>query len=674
MKNNVLLMLVLSICASIVIAVVVMMGVMRHASTQLLESDAEHTAVSWAEFVSRSVPDLDLLLEQGELTERARTQLKRFRHVEEVFRFKMFNREGETLLVSDDLDDPAGIGSTKSSIGHNNTKVRSLVLNGNNVILLERGGDNPQRPDLYSEAYVPVERDGQMIGVVEVYVDQSDRAALISTAFNVVAGAMFVLLSIFGLIGGSVLLKRLKAERLADERVRYLAYHDVLSGLMNRSSFNEALYRAAQSYREGGATFSVLCVDLDHFKNVNDSMGHAAGDEVLRQTGERLRSLVRHGDHVARLGGDEFAILQTDVHSPDDVSTLAQRVVEVLDISFDLGSEVAHCKGSVGAAIFGTDAMTTDSLLHKADLALYRSKLFGRGIFSFYDEELDQQVAERNTLAMALRAAIDDEQFRLHYQPQFATDGTTLKGYEALVRWEHPTLGLQMPDKFIPLAEETGLIVPLGQWVLQAACAEAAQWPGELSVAVNLSAIQLRRDDLVEEVARTLDASGLPAHRLELEITESMLMSNTAQITQTLNRLNSMGVRIAMDDFGTGYSSMAYLWRFPFDKLKIDRAFTESVDKDSKVSLVVKSIISLAHSLQIRVNAEGIETIGQLEALRRHECDEVQGYMLGRPFPEDQLVHKREGYADISNSITTLKPLGKRCINLFGAASRPPAG
>ncbi|GHB11624.1 hypothetical protein GCM10007159_37310 [Modicisalibacter luteus] len=637
-----------------------MAGVMRYSSMQLLERDAEQTAIFWAEFASSSVPDLDVLLTEGELTDDAHIQLKRFRQVEEVFRFKMFNREGHTMLVSDDLDNPAGAEPTVSNIGHGNTKVRNLVLNGQNVVLLKRAEDNQQRPPIYSEAYVPLKRDGQMLGVVEVYVNQTERAALISRAFNVVAGAMFILLSMFGLIGGSVLLRRIKAERRADERVRYLAYHDVLSGLMNRSSFNEALNEAAQSYQSGGPSFSVLCVDLDHFKSVNDALGHAAGDEVLRQTGERLRSLIRHGDLAARLGGDEFAILQTGVHSPEDVSTLAQRIIEVLAISFDLGNEAVQCRGSVGAAIFGTDATTTDVLLHKAALALYRSKLFGRGIFSFYDEKLDKELAERSILTGELRKAIDEEQFKLFYQPQFASDGTTLKGYEALLRWVHPTLGLQMPDKFIPLAEETGLIVPLGKWVLHTACAQAASWPEELSVAVNLSAVQLRQQDLVEDVARALDVSGLSAYRLELEITESMLMSNTTQITQTLGRLSAMGVRIAMDDFGTGYSSMAYLWRFPFDKLKIDRAFTESIAVDSKVDAVVKSIISLAHSLQMQVNAEGIETMDQLEALRSLECDEVQGYMLGRPVPEDQLVHKRESKDAGSSSITAIKPFDVR--------------
>jgi EAL domain-containing protein (putative c-di-GMP-specific phosphodiesterase class I) len=279
-------------------------------------------------------------------------------------------------------------------------------------------------------------------------------------------------------------------------------------------------------------------------------------------------------------------------------------------------------------------------LLHKADLALYRAKSEGRGGFSFYDAALDRQLQSQRDLVRDLREAIANETLGLHYQPQYAADGHSLVGYEALLRWTHPTRGNVPPGDFIGVAESSGLIEPLGRWVLKRACREAAGWPQALAVSVNLSAAQFRSDELMNDVAAALDGSGLPAHRLELEITESLLMSNTDRVLRTLHALSAMGVRIAMDDFGTGYSSLAYLWRFPFDKVKIDRSFTQGLGTDPKVGLIVRSIVSLAHSMEIRVNAEGVETSAQLGALQRYGCDELQGFLLGRPAPADTLHHR----------------------------------
>jgi predicted signal transduction protein with EAL and GGDEF domain len=359
---------------------------------------------------------------------------------------------------------------------------------------------------------------------------------------------------------------------------------------------------------------------------------------------------------VARLGGDEFALLQTGVDGPEAVTRLAERVVESLGLPYELAGQTVMCGCSVGAAIYGSDADNEEDLMHKADLALYRAKASGRSTFSFYDASLDERLEVRRHLTRDLREAIGTEQLSLHYQALYGSDGQTLTGYEALLRWNHPLRGNVPPAEFIPLAEDTGLIGPLGRWVLRSACAEAASWPAHLSVAVNLSAAQFRHDDLVEVIGRALDAAGLPARRLEIEITESLLMSNTEQVLGTLRALSAMGVSIAMDDFGTGYSSLAYLWRFPFDKLKIDRAFTQHLGTDDKVNLIVKSIISLAHSLEIRVNAEGVETQPQLRALLDQGCDEFQGFLLGRPQPVGQLAHGETAAdstaADISAKMT----------------------
>jgi diguanylate cyclase (GGDEF)-like protein len=620
-------------------AAALMTWLVRSTAQQLLLREAEHTALTWAQIASTSVEDLELLLAEGRLTDAAGRDLLRLRRVQEVFRFKLFDREGRTVLVSDDLGRPAAVGRTKSGIGHDDDgHIRRRVLAGANHVETKRGS-SPDRPSVYSEAYAPVRRDGRLLGIVEVYVDQSERSARIRNAFGLVSAALASMLILIG-AGAAWTWLRAKARHAVQERMRYLAQHDVLSGLLNRASFEDELRAARWRHEGGGPGFAVLCVDLDHFKEINDTHGHATGDEVLRQVGERLRALVRQGDRVARLGGDEFAVLQAEAGSAATVERLAERIVASLSAPYEVVDKVLTCGATVGAALFGVDSKDLKELMHRADLAMYRAKAAGRGTFSFYDAELDSEHDRRHRFAAELRHAIGTDAISLHYQPLFAEAGRTLVGYEALLRWAHPTRGQVPPAEFIPLAEETGLIDALGRWVIRTACAEAASWPGDLSVAVNLSAAQFRRGDLVEVVARALDAAGLPAHRLQLEITESLLMSNTEGVLKALEQLVQMGVRIAMDDFGTGYSSLAYLWRFPFDKLKIDRAFTQHLEDDRRVEVIVKSIVSLAHSLGIDVNVEGVETPHQLDRLCRSGCDEMQGFLLGRPQPIGQLFHQ----------------------------------
>ena len=614
-------------------------AVLRHAGQRQLEADAEHTAIQYAHFIANTVPDLDALFAHEGASAEAVVQMRRMRHAGDVFRFKLFDREGHLLLVSDDLDRlPAG-ASGESISAHRSAEVQEIVLQGRNHVALKSGAGKPDRPPVYSEAYVPVLRRGALIGVVEVYVDQTDRQSGIQAAFFRVAAALTGVLTLVGLLGSAHWVHRMRAQRRAEERVRYLAEHDLLSGALNRASFDQALQQATWRHEPAGPAFAVLCMDLDRFKDVNDAYGRAAGDEVLRQAAQRLRQLVRQGDFIARLGSDEFAILQSGVYSPADVTTLAQRTVEQLSAPYELGGRRIQCGASVGAAILGIDATAGAELMQKAELALYRAKSSGRGRFSFYDGVLEQRLQQQRTLSLDLREAIGSPAISLHYQALYAACGTELIGYEALLRWTHPMRGNVPPSEFIPLAEQLGLIDELGRWALERACAEASTWPHPLSVSVNLSAAQFRDDGLVAVVQRALDTSGLDARRLELEITESLLMSNTDQVIRTLKTLSAMGVRIAMDDFGTGYSSLAYLWRFPFDKVKIDRAFTQGMGADPKVDLIVRSIISLAHSLEIRVNAEGVETAEQMQRLQRHGCDEFQGFLLARPAPADRLAH-----------------------------------
>ncbi len=616
------------------------------AAKHLIERSAEHTAVRYAQTISAYLPELPKLFSRQPVTPHTLEELAQLRSLGDVFRFKLFDRNGGLLLVSDHLGLPDPFVASQEPQGNLGAHHQATddpatqVLNGRNHIALMDGSGTPNRPALYTEAYVPVLAGGEVLGVVEVYVDSTAHASSIREAFAkvslILGGAMLMVGAAFA----AQWRQRQRERREAETRVRYLAKHDVLSGALNRASFNDALEKAARRHTQGGPSFAVLCIDLDRFKEVNDEHGHAAGDTVLRETTRRLQALVRQDDLLARLGGDEFAILQRDVTQAEHVQKLGQRIVDALAQPYSLGSQQVVCGSSVGAARFGVDALTVEELLNKADVAMYSAKAGGRSRFSPYDHALSRQLEERRELARELREALANGALDMHYQALHAADAKTLLGYEALMRWNHPSRGMVPPSTFIPLAEKTGQIEALGQWALERACADAARWPAPLTVSVNLSVAQFRGEqDLVDVVTRALDKSGLDASRLVLEITESLLMSDTEAVVDTLLCLSSLGASIAMDDFGTGYSSLAYLWKFPFNKVKIDRAFTQGLGEDEKVALIVSSIISLSHSLGIRVNAEGVETPRQVQMLRDMGCDELQGFLLGRPLPASRLVH-----------------------------------
>jgi diguanylate cyclase (GGDEF)-like protein len=630
--------------ASATLSVLAVVGVMRLSAQRQLHADAERVALQYVEFIASATSDLESLL-AGRPAAGDIQQLRRLRQLGDVFRFKLFRPDGVQMLVSDDLDRPdAEVLRAAGLVGNDpgrprNDKVGSIVLGGANLVELQDGRGKADRPPVYSEAYVPVLHRGRVIGAVEVYVDQTARQAGVQAALMANALAATLAVGALAALAGWHLRTRWRAQRQAEDQVHYLAQHDVLSGALNRASFGNALQQAVLRRAAGGGDFAVLCLDLDHFKDVNDTLGQAAGDQVLRQATERLRTVLRGDDLLARLGGDEFAVLQHGVDGPDAVRTLAQRMIEALARAYAVGPQAVSCGVSIGAALFGSDALEADALMHKAELALYRAKTQGRGCFSFYDAALDRELQARRDLVRDLRQAIDADQLHLHYQPQFAADGCTLTGYEALLRWSHPLRGTVSPVEFVPLAEANGLIEALGRWVLRRACAEAAGWPAALTVAINLSVAQFDGDRLLPTVLQALTDAGLAPARLELEITESLLMHNTDHVVRVLKALSAAGIRIAMDDFGTGYSSLAYLWRFPFDKLKIDKAFTQALADDMKVNLIVRSIISLAHALKIRVNAEGVETPAQLRLLQAHGCDELQGFLLGRPGAAEALPH-----------------------------------
>jgi diguanylate cyclase (GGDEF)-like protein/PAS domain S-box-containing protein len=419
----------------------------------------------------------------------------------------------------------------------------------------------------------------------------------------------------------------------AEAQIHHMAHHDGLTDLPNRVAFSEKLSEMLARAKESGETFAVLCLDLDRFKEINDVFGHSIGDGLLQEVARRFRSVSR-GDFLARFGGDEFTFITATGAQPETAAALAKRLHEALSTDLEVMGHTLRTGLSIGIACYPVDGSDETTLIGNADAALYRAKAEGRGKTQFFEIAMDQRLRERRALQTELRMAVARGELSLHYQPLSRVNGEVV-GLEALCRWNNPGRGNIPPGVFIPLAEETGLIMTIGEWTLREACREAASWPKPLNLAVNLSPIQFRHGDLVGLVHSVLLETGLSPNRLELEITEGVLVEDFERGVSILRRLKALGVRIAMDDFGTGYSSLSYLQAFPFDKIKIDRSFISNVNSNAQSAAIVRSVVGLAQGLKLPVLAEGVETSEQLAFLAREHCDEVQGYLFGRPMAID---------------------------------------
>jgi diguanylate cyclase (GGDEF)-like protein len=424
--------------------------------------------------------------------------------------------------------------------------------------------------------------------------------------------------------------------RRLESRLNHLAHHDALTDLANRILLRERLNEALADL-EPEDRLAILCLDLDHFKHINDTLGHPVGDALLIEVAARLSNCVRETDLVARMGGDEFAILQLG-GEPKTATTLAARLVEVLSAPYEVNGHHLSAGTSIGIAIAPADGTTADHLLKNADLALYLAKSEGRGAYRFFEPEMDRRMHERRQLELDLRRAIGNGEFELYYQPILDLSTNAVGSFEALLRWHHPEREMISPGEFIPIAEETGLIVPIGEWVLRQACAEAATWPGGLGVSVNVSPVQFKSQNLVQSVFSALAASGLPPDRLELEITETVLLQNTEATLATLHQLRAIGVRIAMDDFGVGYSSLSYFQSFPFDKIKLDRSFISGLSDGNSALAILRAVASLGANLSIVTTAEGVETEEQLAQIRREGISQIQGFLISPPRPAREIA------------------------------------
>jgi diguanylate cyclase (GGDEF)-like protein len=428
------------------------------------------------------------------------------------------------------------------------------------------------------------------------------------------------------------------ARKRAEAQISYAATHDALTGLANRAALLARMNGALAHVQQQHGALTVFLLDLDGFKHVNDTLGHDAGDRLLKELAGRLNSAVRETDLVARLGGDEFAIIRAEPVDPRrDSIALANKVLELTAQPFHLDGQPVFVSASIGIALAPANGTSAAELLKKADLALYKVKSDGRNNFSFFDDHLGDKAVTRLKLINDMRTALARDEFELHYQPLFDARTSRPCGMEALVRWQHPVAGLLYPDSFISIAEETGLMEPLGKWILQRACADAASWPDGIKVAVNLSAGQFRTGSLFDTILFALAESGLPPRRLELEITESLLLQDKESNVQVIRQLKDIGITIALDDFGTGYASLSYLLMFPFDKIKIDKTFTHGLLTRADCRAAIASVLTLARGLDIAVTAEGVETASQFELLQANGVDYVQGYLFGRPGPASEI-------------------------------------
>jgi len=435
--------------------------------------------------------------------------------------------------------------------------------------------------------------------------------------------------------------------KVAEGRVQFLAYYDSLTGLPNRALLHDRLINALANARRRGEKVALLFIDLDRFKNINDSLGHSVGDCLLQEVATRLRGLAREQDTVARLGGDEFLVVLNAITDIGDIAVVAERILKAFHCEFVVQGHSFNISCSLGVSVSPEHGEDVETLVKHADAAMYRAKEKGRNNFQFFTPKMTAEVVERLELESNLRQALEGNELFLVYQPQMELSTGNLIGLEALLRWRHPEMGMVAPDRFIRVAENSGLIIPIGEWVLRTACLQAKRWQDDgttaVPVAVNVSAVQFRQEGFRDVVERVLRETGLAPHYLELELTESVLLTNADVMLSVLRDLRAMGVRLDIDDFGTGYSSLSYLRQFPVSKLKIDRSFVQHVAENPDDAAITGAIISMARSLNLKVIAEGVETEEQMAFLRAHQCDEIQGYYFSKPLEADVLARQLRG-------------------------------
>jgi len=632
-------------------------AIVKITAEHLLYQDATTAARQWAHYLAENVTDLEQIAAGERPSVASMAFFRGTGRSGQVFRYEIFNRQGYSQLVSDHGNVAVFDLSEFSADAASSIKALQPVVDA-------KEGYSADLPSFYAQAYIPVVSDHRPIAIVAAYIDQTEERDNFYRTSLIAAISLCLMISLSFLIPAIAWYWLTKEKLHADRRIRFLALHDPLTGLANRVQLIERLENALAVLPFAGC-LAVHFIDLDRFKEVNDTLGHDGGDFLLETVAARMRAVTRVDDIVARLGGDEFIVVQTGINGKDQANDFARRLRSALLAPIKFKEQAITATVSIGVALAPADGTNPERILKSADLALYRAKADGRDCIRFFEPEMDTAQQARQALEASIRDAVLHQRFILHYQPLFERLGHRLVGFEALVRLPAADGTLISPMLFIPVAEDMRLIDQIGAWVLRDACRTAAGWPESLMVAVNLSPAQFATGSVSAVVASTLSETELAPQRLELEITETLLLGNSEAIMMELHKLKTLGVAIVMDDFGTGYSSLSYLWRFPFDKIKIDRSFMQGIDapgRDAKA--VMKSIIALGRELDMQVTVEGVETAEQVAFLDGANADQVQGFFFGRPMPASEI-----GALILKDFQTTL-PIEPR-DNLHRAGRRP---
>jgi diguanylate cyclase (GGDEF)-like protein len=590
---------------------------------KMLREDAQGTCTEWVSMVMARYPDTLGLFSGATPSGQTRYFLDEASQIGDLYRLRIWDASGHLIFKSERMPSAGAPISGK--------QVAEALASGS-IIEDVHAGSLPEDLPFYAESFIPVKQNGTVVGVFEIYLDESDDEILYKRSLLLTETIIGVLVLLAGGIPGYGLYRQMLKLRDARAETLFLSEYDSLTGIPNRNRLNESAKRALSLGRRNKKRVAVLMIDMDRFKDINNGFGQAAGDRVLKAVAKRLRSSVPEEDIVARFGGDEFVVLQIGMHQPNEASSLANHLIQVLSEPYQIGGSELACGASIGIAISPQDGEDFDALIASACAALNKAKAGGGNSVGFFEPGMDAKIRKRRQIEMDIRRALATDSFQLAYQPFYSFQDGRLLGFEALLRWPEGWPPLS-PVDFIPVAEESGLINSLGVWALETACRTAASWASPLKIAVNLSPVQFRDGKIVSIVKEALKTSGLGPERLELEVTESLWIQDSDSVLNQLKHLRGLGVSIALDDFGTGFSSLTYLWKFPFDTIKIDRSFVIDMETEPKAAAIVHTITSLGKVLGLTITAEGVETQEQARILREAGCDHAQGFLFGCPLP-----------------------------------------